>query len=441
MTSVTLKLLAVNVRFGKNKMTLKLFMMSLMHFYEFVTITTKETKFMKSKKPILLLLCISISFIFFTGSALALTQEFGSQTFNLTFNNPGARAMGMGGAFIGVADDATAAYTNPAGLTILTRPELAAEYKYTQYKTTVNNVTLFGSPVNAYDVSSINKVNGISFLSFAYPTEKVTFTVFRHELVNLDTDVPVSGISSTSYNKVRFNVDTLGVAAGVKLAKSFSMGINISFSDLDWHNYSSPDVLYPYTYQYTDSKTHGSIGLFWNPFGDFNIGAVYRYGPEFSYYYNNSSTGDKHQDSIKIPDSYGLGLSYRFFNALTVAADVNYVQYSQIMKDLKVSSVSFFPASDYKCDDSLDVSAGLEYSFSLASVFWAVRGGYHYVPGHTSYYNGPNDVARTAMPKAKDEHIGSAGIGVVLGKNFQIDCAGSWSDIRNEYIGSLVYRF
>jgi len=38
----------------------------------------------------------------------------------------GARAMGMGGAFSAVADDATASSWNPAGLTQLERPELAA---------------------------------------------------------------------------------------------------------------------------------------------------------------------------------------------------------------------------------------------------------------------------------------------------------------------------
>ena len=36
----------------------------------------------------------------------------------------GARAMGMGGAFVAVADDATAAYWNPAGLGMLNKPEL-----------------------------------------------------------------------------------------------------------------------------------------------------------------------------------------------------------------------------------------------------------------------------------------------------------------------------
>ena len=42
----------------------------------------------------------------------------------------GARAVGMGGAFIAVADDATAASWNPAGLTQLKKPEISFAYSY-----------------------------------------------------------------------------------------------------------------------------------------------------------------------------------------------------------------------------------------------------------------------------------------------------------------------
>jgi hypothetical protein len=41
----------------------------------------------------------------------------------------GARALGMGGAFIAVADDATAASWNPGGLIQLERPEISIVYE------------------------------------------------------------------------------------------------------------------------------------------------------------------------------------------------------------------------------------------------------------------------------------------------------------------------
>src|SRR5436309_12861083 len=43
------------------------------------------------------------------------------------FGNPGARSLGMGGAFLGLADDASAAEANPAGLTILRKPEITVD--------------------------------------------------------------------------------------------------------------------------------------------------------------------------------------------------------------------------------------------------------------------------------------------------------------------------
>jgi len=75
------------------------------------------------------------------------------------FNNPGARANAMGGAFIGLTDDATAAYTNPAGLTILTEPEFSVEYKIGEI--TIEMTDEVGT--EEYD----DTVSGLSFVSYA----------------------------------------------------------------------------------------------------------------------------------------------------------------------------------------------------------------------------------------------------------------------------------
>jgi long-subunit fatty acid transport protein len=46
----------------------------------------------------------------------------------------GARALGFAGAFTSIADDATAASWNPAGLIQLKRPEVSAVYRYSRFK-------------------------------------------------------------------------------------------------------------------------------------------------------------------------------------------------------------------------------------------------------------------------------------------------------------------
>ena len=48
------------------------------------------------------------------------------------FLNPSARSLALGGAFVGLADDATAALVNPAGLIGLTRKEISIEGRFAQ---------------------------------------------------------------------------------------------------------------------------------------------------------------------------------------------------------------------------------------------------------------------------------------------------------------------
>ena len=50
---------------------------------------------------------------------------------HVVFTNPGARSIALGGAFAAIADDATAAFANPAGLVQILRPEISAEIRGT----------------------------------------------------------------------------------------------------------------------------------------------------------------------------------------------------------------------------------------------------------------------------------------------------------------------
>src|ERR1700682_5817669 len=75
-----------------------------------------------------LVLAVAAFLLLFATSLVAQNTDIESLSgLQFNFGNPGARALGMGGAFVGLADDASAAEANPAGLTILRKPEVSLE--------------------------------------------------------------------------------------------------------------------------------------------------------------------------------------------------------------------------------------------------------------------------------------------------------------------------
>ena len=100
------------------------------------------------------------------------------------FGNPGARSLGMGGAFLGLADDASAAEANPAGLTILRKPEISIEARNYQEE------QLFTTSGTFPDVSRTAFTNYsdrvvLSFASVVYPIKnKFTVGGYFHESLN-----------------------------------------------------------------------------------------------------------------------------------------------------------------------------------------------------------------------------------------------------------------
>ena len=122
-------------------------------------------------KRIFILTLLAVTFTYSLGWAqISQTVEISSSP------NPvgsGARALGMGGAFIGVADDATAASWNPAGLIQLETPEISAVLAY-NYRNEDTTYKAFPEASGPQDVSTVD----INYLSAAYP-----FTAFNKNMI------------------------------------------------------------------------------------------------------------------------------------------------------------------------------------------------------------------------------------------------------------------
>lgn len=344
------------------------------------------------------------------GTARAITDEdiFKNSRFN--FGNPGARALAMGGAFIAIADDATAAQANPARLPSLTKPQVFLEFRRRQTADSGHQTgivrTIPSDPSNEGQVSISNGVSQgtestPSLASFAWPLKKyhdlaVAFSV--QEILNLDSRtsnavhfVPTFDLTNISppHTPARFGstgdikagLQTLGVSAGFRLTSRISLGgslvlarlgvrseVNGFFSDPKGYFQGSypPTPTTPFPIVTTriddsDLALGGSLGVFVDLGSRFSLGAVYKKDPRLQLH---ETVTDLSTDprilgarpkgtlatSFDVPDVEGVGLAFIPFitaaRGLTFALDVVRVENRQFVRNLN-SQVNVVTLNDF----------------------------------------------------------------------------------------------
>jgi hypothetical protein len=120
------------------------------------------------------------------------TSEGGGGPWAFTTIGVGARAIGMGGAFVAIADDATAPYWNPAGLGILSKKELSitsiipsSEMAGNHYYLSLCYPTSYGTPgisLNHFKISGIQITNYDDIFSDQISGERLSDTEFALNL-------------------------------------------------------------------------------------------------------------------------------------------------------------------------------------------------------------------------------------------------------------------
>jgi len=156
-------------------------------------------------KPILKLLFIFIGFI------LINTLETKAQNINdaLRVAIPGlgsnARALGMGNSYIGLSDDGSASFFNPAGLGLLKRLEFSGGLSHLNY----NNDVEFFDESTSYSNSN-TALNRVTF-AFPFPTLRgsLVFGLSYHTTKDLTSAVKFDGFNNGSTSMIQdLNVDT-----------------------------------------------------------------------------------------------------------------------------------------------------------------------------------------------------------------------------------------
>ncbi len=205
------------------------------------------------------------------GVAGAQTNEEINAGLQFSFAPPGARSLAMGGAFAGLADDATAAFANPAGLIWLTRSEVSLEGRHRTYATqypysgsasgqaTGNGIdTASGVQLREFE----SEVAGLSFLSYAHvfgrgkrsKLSNLRLAFYRHELAAFEAEIQSEGpfirdgepgsLLQQTRNRSRLSallgdlsLDVVGhgVAAAYGLTDHFWLGLSVSYYDFRYH--------------------------------------------------------------------------------------------------------------------------------------------------------------------------------------------------------------
>jgi len=353
--------------------------------------------------------------LFLASSAAAAQVEMSS---SLNPVGSGARATGMGGAFIGVADDATAASWNPAGLIQLEKPEVSIVYATFGWKQDYH-------PSTHPEINTSNSVDtsGINYASYAYPFKaldrNMVFSINYQRLYEMDKNTAfnyrwdLGGADylndSVSYvQKGYLYALSPAIAVQVRPELSFGLTLNIWGNTLGQNGWESSyrssgtgqvlgNSLSKSLVWTTNNDFEGinaNLGVLWSITDAVSLGAVYKTPfdgkvKQGTYFYQQQTLGTTTSISppvesstsftMKMPASYGLGMQYRRSDSLVFALDVYQTQWSDFMivdaAGNQTNPLSTKPISQGALKDTTQMRFGGEYLFIKTAGTTAVRAG------------------------------------------------------------------
>ncbi|MFN7951486.1 MAG: hypothetical protein U0610_07155 [bacterium] len=337
----------------------------------------------------------------------------------------GARATGLGSAFIGLADDATAASWNPGGLTQLQRPEMSVVARATtqldrigagERTAVVNDIeTRFTAQGETDSVADAS----LDYLSAAIPLSlsgrNVVLSLNYQQLYAFQGDYHFHSGSLDAQTTAtvdthlvqRGTVDGITAAGAIEPIAGLSIGIALNFlrdglsHPFAWRQYyadsgslvfsdGSEPVVFDSQSRVTYKNFTGyntSFGALWQVGGGVALGAVYKMGfrAHSERVLEFLPSGDKFRDGPRFdfPPAYGAGMSWRPTDAFTVSTDFTFVDWGQF-RSIDASGAETLVTGDRATEHSTDgvftERLGAEYVWTISSTRVAARGGVFHDP-------------------------------------------------------------
>jgi long-subunit fatty acid transport protein len=327
------------------------------------------------------------------GSA-ALGQEIDFEV-ELNLSGSGARATGMGGAFIGVADDATAAMWNPAGLTQLELPEVSVVAKVVVDQADLGG---FGDVVRLSETDSGH--GAFDFGSAVYPIRlgerKLVISVSYQRLLDFFNSRVLFLREGAAALNVRGGVSAIAPGFALRPVGPLAIGgsLNFWYGDLSLNQTTvAPELSDSTFHSNLDTDLDGintTLGLLLDlesiwPSLPAKVGGVYRrsFDLEFESRLRNRLgrtpvRDESFEDEIEMMRMLGIGGSVRVQEYLTLAADFERLHFPH--DTFNLAPTDTLPANSGPSNDENEYRVGAEYTLVRERFVFPLRCGFRAIP-------------------------------------------------------------
>lgn len=339
----------------------------------------------------------------------------------------GARAMGMGGAFIAFADDATATSWNPAGLINIRNTEVSVVgssfARNHEYDSTSNPEITSSHSVDVTNLNFFSISQPLRFKSFTALSWSVSYQNSFELAKSIDYAFNRNSLDGTTREQINFeqtgNLGAFSLSASYYLTP-YSVGLGVAvnrwssdFMANDWHTrFTSQSITGTGINAISSNRMENNritfegnnitIGVLWKLWEmesrSVKTGFVYksRFGANITAEENiretvvNSNRSNTNLSSsiskviLQMPDSIGLGIAYKHSDSLLFALDAYRTNWSEHLVRTSNGSIlnplNLSQLDRGRLSDTTQVRIGLEKTLFRHRYLLSLRSGFFYDP-------------------------------------------------------------
>ncbi|PYQ14857.1 MAG: hypothetical protein DMF80_11360 [Acidobacteria bacterium] len=335
------------------------------------------------------------------------------------------RALALGGAIVGLADDGSAAAFNPAGIATVPRAgEIQFAWRFGSQTTLASGDRL----------TSLGKAASPSSLVLRLGTH----VGISYHFLTLRSASRIDFDDGREAGSLRTSVSGPGAGLGVRVSPFVTVGLSLNAVRfyIDEGEYTRgtptgpPDLRVRFNSN-GDTRVTGTLGALAR-LRELSFGTAFRLGRRWSGLRTATSPSsglvidEGTRFGVRSPDVFSAGVAWqpekvRRAGTFLLSGQVDYLRLGQI-EPAAVPGLPF-PASDYRAGDSLELRVGGEMTFPFLTT-WAARGspwrpnrlqlraGWHRQASGSLVYEGTDPGQRSLFPQSDSRQLVSAGVSV-----------------------------